>query len=70
MRQNPPSLLTYSEVAELLRVPVSTVRLWRHRGTGPEGFRAGRRVLFREDAVRAWIEARERDERRTRSTKS
>lgn len=66
--QHPPRLLTYDEVADLLRVPVSTLRLWRHRGTGPEGFRAGRRVLFREDAVLAWIEARETADRRARAS--
>jgi hypothetical protein len=34
-----------------------TVRHWRHLGTGPRSFRLGRRVLYRRDDLRAWIDA-------------
>ncbi len=51
-------LLTITEAAELLRAPVATLRYWRHLGTGPHSFRLGRRVLYRRDDLRAWIDAR------------
>lgn len=35
-------LLTLSEVAEILKVPVNTLRWWRQLGTGPEFFKIGR----------------------------
>jgi excisionase family DNA binding protein len=52
-----PELLTIREAAALLRAPVATLRYWRHRGTGPRSFRLGRRVLYRRDDLRAWIDA-------------
>jgi excisionase family DNA binding protein len=51
-----PDLLTIAEAAELLRAPVATLRYWRHLGTGPRSFRLGRRVLYRRDDLRAWVE--------------
>ncbi len=53
-----PDLLTTDEVADMLRVPVSTVRYWRHTGTGPKGFRLGTRVLYARADVAAWLEAK------------
>ena len=61
-----PELLTTAEVAALLRTPESTLRYWRWQGTGPQGVKVGRRVLYRQDAVEAWIESLERTERRLR----
>ncbi len=56
----PPSeLLTIAEAAQLLRAPVATLRYWRHLGTGPTSFRLGRRVLYRRDDLRTWIDARQ-----------
>jgi predicted DNA-binding transcriptional regulator AlpA len=51
-------LLTIAEAALLLRAPVATLRYWRHLGTGPHSFRLGRRVLYRRDDLRAWIDSR------------
>ncbi len=51
-------LLTILEAAELLRAPVATLRYWCHPGTGPRSFRLGRRVLYRRDDMRTWIDAR------------
>jgi excisionase family DNA binding protein len=51
-----PDLLTITEAAELLRAPVTTLRYWRHLGTGPRSFRLGRRVLYRRDDLQAWVE--------------
>jgi hypothetical protein len=45
-------------------VPVKTVRKWRYEGTGPQGFRVGRHVRYRESDVRSWEEDRLRAEAR------
>jgi predicted DNA-binding transcriptional regulator AlpA len=50
-------LLTMPEVAEIARMPVNTLRHLRKHGSGPEGFRMGKRVVFRRGKVRAWIAA-------------
>lgn len=49
-------LLTLSEAAERMRVPEATLRYWRHKGTGPRSAKLGRRVVYRERDVDAWIE--------------
>jgi excisionase family DNA binding protein len=49
-------LLTTAEVAELVRAPQSTVRYWRHIRQGPPWGKVGRRVLYRESDVAAWID--------------
>jgi excisionase family DNA binding protein len=56
--------LTTEELATLLKVPVPTVRAWRHNGSGPEGVRLGRHVRYRRDSVGAWISANEQAQRR------
>jgi len=48
-------LLTLSEAANVLRTPVATLRYWRHLGIGPDGFRVGRRVMYRIEDVERWI---------------
>ncbi len=48
-------LLTIEEVALLLRVSPTTVRYWRHHRTGPESFKVGGRVVYRESAVTRWV---------------
>lgn len=51
-------LLTVSEVAEITRLPEATLRWFRHEGTkGPRSAKLGRRIVYRESDVRAWIEA-------------
>jgi predicted DNA-binding transcriptional regulator AlpA len=52
-------LLTTDEVARITRAPVSTVRYWRHLGTGPRSFRLGRRVVYRRHEVEQWLRERE-----------
>jgi excisionase family DNA binding protein len=51
-----PELLTITEVADVLRTPVATLRYWRHVGTGPASFRIGRHVLYRRADLEGWIE--------------
>ena len=51
-----PNYLTTTEVAALLRTPAETVRYCRHVGKGPASFKLGRRVLYDQAEVVAWIE--------------
>ena len=39
-------LLTIEEVADLLRMPVASLRYWRVLDTGPRGFIIGRRLRY------------------------
>ena len=48
------------EVAATARVPISTVRHWRAQGTGPAGFKVGKRVLYRRRDVEKWLNERRR----------
>jgi predicted DNA-binding transcriptional regulator AlpA len=48
-------LLTLQEVAVVVRVPVATLRYWRHLGTGPRSFRIGRGVRYWRTEVFAWL---------------
>jgi len=50
------ALLTIEEVAELLRMPVATVRYWRVLGTGPCGFILGRRLRYFRQDVLDWLD--------------
>lgn len=52
-----PNYLTTAEFAELARTSPETVRYWRHIGKGPQSFKLGRRVLYSQADVLAWIEA-------------
>ena len=51
-------LLNTKQAAELLNVPVGTLRWWRHLGdAGPKSFTLGsRKVMYRRSDVIAWIE--------------
>jgi excisionase family DNA binding protein len=51
-------LLTINEAAELLRLPVATMRHYRITGQGgPASARIGRRVMYRRADVEAYINA-------------
>jgi predicted DNA-binding transcriptional regulator AlpA len=52
-------LLTLTEVADLLRIPVATLRYWRAKGTGPHGFHIGRKVIFTQTEVLRWLAEQE-----------
>jgi DNA-binding transcriptional MerR regulator len=54
-RAGAAELLTLAEAAALLRTPVATLRYWRHLGTGPDGFRLGRRVVYRREDLDRWL---------------
>jgi len=53
--ENADDLLTTAEVAQIMRSPVSTLRYWRHLGSGPRSFHVGRRVVYRRTDVTAWL---------------
>ena len=61
-------LLTITEVAELLRTPVATLRYWRHLRIGPPSFRIGRRVMYRRTDVEEWINAQQHQSTHITST--
>ncbi len=48
-------LLTMTEVAHILRVPVATLRYWRYLEAGPRSFRVGRGVRYWRHDVHAWL---------------
>jgi predicted DNA-binding transcriptional regulator AlpA len=51
-------LLLIEEVAELTRLPLSTLRFYRHVGHGgPKSFKLGNRVAYKRSDVEAWIES-------------
>lgn len=49
--------MTTRDVADALGVPESTVRYWRHIGTGPRSFKMGRVVKYRRADCEAWVRA-------------
>lgn len=55
------SPLTIEEVAELIRMPVATLRYWRVLSTGLRGFIIGRRLRYWRQDVVDWLDER-RDE--------
>jgi DNA-binding transcriptional MerR regulator len=50
-------LLQLAEVSEITGIPENTLRYWRQLGTGPKSARLGRRVVYRERDVTAWVDA-------------
>lgn len=54
-----PELMTLEEVADELRVSRKTLLNWRAQGFGPMGFRVGRAVRYRRDAVAKWLNEQE-----------
>ena len=54
-KRDEEELLTFVEVAEILRISPSTLRWWRQQGTGPELFRMGRRLMSTVGDVRRFM---------------
>ena len=55
-------LMSPTNVAEYVQVPLATVYRWRTHGDGPVGFRVGKHVRYRREDVDAWLEE-QRDDR-------
>lgn len=51
-------LLTRSEVARELKVPVATLAQWAYQGTGPTFYRIGRHVRYSLVELDRWLETR------------
>ena len=51
-------LMSLTDVSEMLGIPVHTLYRWRYMGDGPVGYRVGRHVRYRREAVEAWLEQR------------
>jgi predicted DNA-binding transcriptional regulator AlpA len=49
-------LLRVPEVAALTGIPENTLRFWRMQGTGPQSAKLGRRIVYREADVLAWVD--------------
>jgi hypothetical protein len=56
-------LLTLAETAEILRVPINTLRWWRQIGSGPEFFKIGRHLVTTVGDVRRYIREQRRGQR-------
>lgn len=48
-------LLSARELARYLEVPVKTIYTWRYHKTGPQGFRVGKHLRFRQRDVESWL---------------
>ena len=53
---NDDDFLTLPEVADILRMPVNTLRWRRQRGDGPPFFKIGRHLVTTIGDLRDWIE--------------
>lgn len=49
-------LLSIDELADYLRVPVSTIYDWRTNGKGPRAYRFGKRIRLGMTDIRAWMD--------------
>ncbi len=57
------TFFTTAELAELCRTNCATIKYWRKRGTGPQGIRVGRQVLYPRDHVLDWLQDLSRRDR-------
>lgn len=53
--------ISRDDLAEQLGVKVDTLRRWDARRLGPPHAKIGARVMYRREAVRAWLVSREID---------
>lgn len=49
-------VLDLSQVARAIGTAESTLRYWRHLGTGPTSFKIGRRIRYMRSDVEAFID--------------
>ncbi|HEU4909165.1 MAG TPA: helix-turn-helix domain-containing protein [Propionibacteriaceae bacterium] len=46
-------LMSLTDVSEMLGIPVHTLYRWRYKGYRPAGYRVGRHVRYRREAIEA-----------------
>lgn len=51
-------LLTPSDLAQILDVPLATVYRWNSNGEGPRRIHVGRHVRYRPSDVESWLDQR------------
>jgi excisionase family DNA binding protein len=51
-------LLTVEDLSVTLKVPVTTVYAWRHKGHGPPAIKVGRYLRYRRRDVDRWLDER------------
>lgn len=51
-------LLDTRQASARLHAPVQTLKFWRYKGIGPAYIRVGRRILYAENDIQAWLESR------------
>jgi predicted DNA-binding transcriptional regulator AlpA len=56
---NPDRFLPAKECEALTGIPEGTWRYWAHIGRGPVSFKLGRRRVWRESTILAWIAEQE-----------
>ena len=49
-------LLTPTEVANLLGVPIRTLHKWRYFQEGPHAIKIGRHLRYSEEDLQAWLD--------------
>jgi hypothetical protein len=54
------ALFTPEEVASRYRQSLATLATWRCKGGGPRYIKLGRRILYRETDLQAWVEQNSR----------
>ena len=54
--KNLQPLLTPTQVAEHLGVPITTLYGWKYKGYGPRTLRVGRHLRYRVEDVEAWVQ--------------
>lgn len=57
---NSDRFLTARECEALTTIPEGTLRYWASVGRGPASFKLGRRRVWRESTIRAWIAEQEK----------
>lgn len=49
-------MISPTDLAQLLQIPVQTIYRWRYRGEGPRAYRIGRHVRYRMSDIEAWLD--------------
>lgn len=53
-------LLPQSRVARLLGIEADTLGSWRRRGYGPRWYRVGKKIMYSQTDLLAWVHGQER----------
>lgn len=53
-------ILTVQQAADFMGLSRNTLDAWRYRGFGPPHIALGRKIVYRRQAIEAWMEKRTR----------